>query len=82
MCKKEYFTKTNIQRKIFNMVQNNYNTTISMIQQYDIHAGQGLEIGPETTDATKGIKLSRRKKSLRRKPFTGKLNLSPSKSFR
>ena len=66
MCKKELFTKTNIQRKIFNMVQNNYNTTISMIQQYDIynleiHAGQGLEIGPETTDATKGIKLSRRK---------------------
>ena len=66
MCKKEYFTKTNIQRKIFNMVQNNYNTTISMIQQYDIynleiHAGQGLEIGLETTDATKGIKLSRRK---------------------
>ena len=66
MCKNEYFTKTNIQRKIFNMVQHNYNTTISMIQQYDIynleiHAGQGLEIGPETTDATKGIKLSRRK---------------------
>ena len=63
MCKKEYFTKTNIQRKIFNMVQNNYNTTISMIQQYDIcnleiHAGQGLEIGPKTTDANKGIKLS------------------------
>ena len=50
------------------MVQNNYNTTISMIQQYDIynleiHAGQGLEIGPDTTDATKGIKLSRRKKA-------------------
>ena len=48
------------------MVQNNYNTTISMIQQYDIynleiHAGKGLEIGPETTDATKGIKLSRKK---------------------
>ena len=63
MCKREYFTKTNIQRKIFNIVQNNYNTTISMIQQYDIynleiHVGQGLEIGPETTDATKGIKLS------------------------
>ena len=63
---KGIFYKTNIQRKIFNMVQDNYNTTISMIQQYDIynleiHAGQGLEIGPETTDATKGIKLSRRK---------------------
>ena len=48
------------------MVQNNYNTTLSMIQQYDIcnleiHAGQGLEIGLETTDATKGIKLSRQK---------------------
>ena len=48
------------------MVQNNYNTKISMIQQYDIynleiHAGQGLEIGPKTIDATKGIKLSRRK---------------------
>ena len=46
------------------MVQNNYNTTISVIQQYDIynleiHAGQGLEFGPETTDANKGIKLSR-----------------------
>ena len=46
-----------------------YNITIiqqSMIQQYDIynleiHAGQGLEIGRETTNATKGIKLSRRK---------------------
>ena len=66
MCKKEYFTKINIQRKLFNMVQNNYNTTISMIQQYDIynleiHVGKGLEIGPETTDANKGIKLSRRK---------------------
>ena len=66
MCKKGYFTKTNIERKIFNMVQNNYNTTLSMIQQYDIynlelHAGQGLEIGPETIDATKGIKLSQRK---------------------
>ena len=63
---KEYFTKTNIQRKIFNMVQNNYNTTISMIQQYDIynleiHTGKGLEIGLETTDAAKGIKLSWRK---------------------
>ena len=39
-----------------------------MIQQYDIynleiHTGQGLEIGPETTDASKGIKLSRRKTS-------------------
>ena len=37
---------------------------ITIIQQYDIHnleihAGQGLEIGPETIDATKGIKLSR-----------------------
>ena len=46
------------------MVQTNYNTTISMIQQYDIynleiHAGQGLEIGRETTNANKGIKLSR-----------------------
>ena len=61
---KRIFYKNNIQRKIFNMVQNNYNTTISMIQQYDIynleiHARQGLEIGPETTDATKDIKLSR-----------------------
>ena len=50
------------------MVQNNYNTTISMIQQYDIynleiHVGQGLEIGPETIDASNGIKLSRRKKT-------------------
>ena len=27
----------------------------------EIHAGQGLEIGHETTDATKGIKLSQRK---------------------
>ena len=49
MRKKEYFTKTNIQRKFFNMVRNNYNTTISMIQQYDIynleiHAGKGLEL--------------------------------------
>ena len=66
MCKKEYFTKTNIQRKIFNMVQHNYNTTISMVQQYDIynleiHAGKGLEIGPETIDANNGIKLSQRK---------------------
>ena len=48
------------------MVQNNYNTTISMIQQYDIynleiHVGQGLEIGPETTNATKGIKLPRQR---------------------
>ena len=48
------------------MVQNNYNTTISMIQQYDIynleiHAGKGLEIGPKTTDANKCIKLSRQK---------------------
>ena len=39
---------------------------ITIIQQYDIynleiHAGQGLEIGPETTDANKCIKLSRRK---------------------
>ena len=58
---KEYFTKTNIQRKIFNMVQNNYNTTISYIYNLKIHAGKGLEIGPETTDATKGIKLSRQK---------------------
>ena len=37
-----------------------------MIQQYDIYnleiyVGQGLEIGPETTNATKGIKLSQRK---------------------
>ena len=55
MCKKEYFTKTNIQRKIFNMVQQ-YD-----IYNLEIHARQGLEIGPETTDATKGIKLSRRK---------------------
>ena len=66
MCKKEYFTKMNIQRKIFNMVQHNYNTTISMIQQHDIynleiHGGQSLEIGLETTDAIKGITLSRRK---------------------
>ena len=63
---KETFYKTNIQRKIFNMVQHNYNTTISMIQQHDIynleiHAGKGLEIGPKTTDAIKGITLSRRK---------------------
>ena len=48
------------------MVQNNYNTTMSMVQQHDIynleiHAGQGLEIGPETTDANKGIKPSRRR---------------------
>ena len=48
------------------MVEHNYNTTMYMIQQYDIynleiHAGQGLEIGPETTDATKGIKLSQQK---------------------
>ena len=61
---KEYFTKTNIQRKIFNMVQNNYIATISRIQQYgiynfEIHVGKGSEIGPETTDSTKGIKLSR-----------------------
>ena len=46
------------------MVQNNYNTTICMIQQYDIcnleiHAGQGLEIGPETTNSNEGIKLFR-----------------------
>ena len=39
---------------------------ITIIQQYDIynleiHAGQGLEIGPETTNANKGIKLSRQK---------------------
>ena len=66
MCKNQYFIKTNIQRKIFNMVENKYNTKISMIQQYniynlEIHAGQGLEIGPETTDANKGIKLSRKK---------------------
>ena len=45
------------------MVENKYNTKISMIQQYniynlEIHAGKGLEIGPETIDATKGIKLS------------------------
>ena len=50
------------------MVQNIYNTTISIIQQYDtlnlkIHAGQGLEIGLETTDANKGIKPSRRRTS-------------------
>ena len=66
MCKNEYFTKTNIQRKIVNMVQNNYNTTIYMIQQYDIynleiHVGKGLEIGPATPDANKGIKQCRRK---------------------
>ena len=66
MCKKDYFTKLIYKGKFSNMVQNNYNTTISMIQQYDIynleiHAGQGLEIGPETTDAAKGIKLSQRK---------------------
>ena len=38
MYKKEIFYKTNIQKKIFkasNMVQNTYNTTISIIQQYD-----------------------------------------------
>ena len=63
---KRIFYKNNIQRKIFNMVQNNYNITMSMVQQHDIynleiHAGKGLEIGPETTDANKGIKLSRRK---------------------
>ena len=58
-----------MQNGIFsNMVQNNYNTTISLIQQHDIlnlqiHAGQGLEIGPKTTDANKGIKLSRRRTS-------------------
>ena len=39
-----------------------------MIQQHDIynleiHAGQGLEIGPETIDANKGMKLSQRKTS-------------------
>ena len=69
MCKKGIFYITNIQKKIFkisNMVQNTYNTTISIIQQYDtynlkIHVGQGLEIGPETTDPNKGIKLSQRK---------------------
>ena len=41
---------------------------ITIIQQYDIcnleiHAGQGLEIGPETIDANKGIKLSRQRTS-------------------
>ena len=71
MCKKGIFYKTNIQKKIFkisNMVQNTYNTRISIIQQYDIlnlkkHARQGLEIGHETTDANQGIKLSRRRTS-------------------
>ena len=48
------------------MVRHNYNTTISMIQQYDIynleiHAGQGLEIGPETTDSNKGIRPCQQK---------------------
>ena len=66
MCKREYFSKTNIQGKIFNMVQNNYNTTMSMVQQHDIynleiHARKGLEIGPETTNANKRIKPCRRK---------------------
>ena len=66
MCKRKYFTKLIYKGKFSNMVQNNYNTKISMIQQHgisilEIHAGHGLEIGPETTDANKGIKLSRRK---------------------
>ena len=60
---KGIFYKTNIQRIFFPTWYK-----ITIIQQYDIynleiHAGQGLEIGPETTDANKGIKLSRRKKT-------------------
>ena len=61
MCKKEYFTKLIYKENIFQ-----HGTKKTIIQQYDIynleiHVGQGLEIGPETTNATKGIKLSRRK---------------------
>ena len=70
-AKREYFTKLIYKRKNFeirNMVQNTYNTWISIIQQYDtynlkVHVGQGLEIGLGTTDANKGIKLSWRRTS-------------------
>ena len=63
--KKKYFTRLIYERKISRLVPW-YKTSI--IQQYDtwnlkIHAGQGLEIGPETIDANKGIKPSRRRTS-------------------
>ena len=67
--KKQYFTRLIYKRenfKVSTMVQNINSTTISIIQQYDtwnlkIHAGQGLEIGPETTDGNKGIKPSQQR---------------------
>ena len=61
MYKKEYFTKLLYK-------ENKFPTwyKIAIIQQYDIYnleidVGQGLEIGPETTNANKGIKPCWRK---------------------
>ena len=65
MYKKQYFTRLIYERKVSRLVPW-YKTSI--IQQYDtwnlkIHAGKCLEIGPETTNVNKGIKLSQRRTS-------------------